>query len=50
MQTEKLGCVPVVDAANVLVGIVTEADFVRLAARLLRGRTDVGPARSVPKN
>lgn len=31
----KLGCLPVVDADQTLVGIVTEADFVKLAVRLL---------------
>lgn len=33
----KIGCLPVVDEAGTLVGIVTEADFVRLAAELLDG-------------
>ena len=40
LYAEKLGCLPVVNAENVLVGIVTEADFVLLASRLLEGRTD----------
>ncbi len=31
----KMGCVPVVDAEQKLVGIVTEADFVELARRYL---------------
>lgn len=31
----KLGCVPVVDRENVVVGILTESDFVRFAARVL---------------
>src|SRR5262249_54558325 len=31
----KYGCLPVVDAAGELVGIVTHADFVQLAAELL---------------
>ncbi len=31
----KFGCLPVVEADEVLVGIVTEADFVRLAATML---------------
>jgi CBS domain-containing protein len=37
MQKRKLGCVPVVaDDSNRLAGILTEADFVRLSAELLR--------------
>lgn len=35
MQHEKLGCLPVVNADNVVVGILTEADFLRLAVDLL---------------
>jgi CBS domain-containing protein len=31
----KIGCLPVLDADDRLIGIVTESDFVRLAARLL---------------
>ncbi|AEI69054.1 CBS domain-containing protein [Corallococcus macrosporus] len=31
----RFGCLPVVDGEGALVGIVTEADFLRLAARLL---------------
>jgi CBS domain-containing protein len=31
----KLGCVPVVDDNNVLVGILTESDFVRFAVEVL---------------
>ena len=31
MVTRKLGCVPVVDADGTLVGIITEADFVRMS-------------------
>ncbi len=31
----KFGCLPVVDAAGVLLGIVTEADFLRLAVQML---------------
>jgi len=33
---KKLGCLPVVDADQKLLGIVTEADFVKLAVRLLK--------------
>ena len=43
MQREKLGCLPVVDEKNRLVGILTEADFVRLALELLQGRSEPGP-------
>jgi CBS domain-containing membrane protein len=32
----KYGCLPVVDSDNVLVGILTEADFLRLTVRLLK--------------
>jgi CBS domain-containing membrane protein len=32
----KYGCLPVVDADSILIGIVTEADFLRLTVRLLR--------------
>ena len=35
MWENKIGCLPVVTEAGVLVGIVTEADFVQLAVRLL---------------
>lgn len=35
MLDRKLGCLPVTDGERRLVGIITEADFVRLAARLL---------------
>jgi CBS domain-containing protein len=37
MQKGKLGCLPVVNGENSLVGIITEADFVALCMRLLRG-------------
>jgi CBS domain-containing protein len=36
METKKLGCLPVVDDDNRLLGIVTEADFVTLARRMLQ--------------
>ncbi len=32
----KYGCLPVVDGDGILVGIVTEADFLRLTVRLLK--------------
>ena len=32
----KYGCLPVVDGDGILIGIVTEADFLRLTVRLLR--------------
>ncbi|MFO0570242.1 MAG: CBS domain-containing protein [Polyangiaceae bacterium] len=35
MWNSKLGCLPVVTDAGALVGIVTEADFVKLALKLL---------------
>ena len=35
IEREKIGCLPVVEGGK-LVGIVTEADFVRLARKLLR--------------
>lgn len=35
MRSGKLGCMPVVDSENKLVGIITEADFVDLCVRLL---------------
>ena len=33
----KIGCLPVVDAEGTLVGIITEADFIRIAVKLLGG-------------
>jgi len=48
MQREKVGCLPVVDGRNVLVGIVTESDFVALAVQLLdRDAAFSKPPRSV---
>jgi CBS domain-containing protein len=35
LQHDKIGCLPVVDAQNTLVGIITDADFLRLALRVL---------------
>jgi CBS domain-containing membrane protein len=35
MLRGKLGCLPVLDAENDLIGILTEADFVKLSAALL---------------
>lgn len=37
MRTHKLGCLPVVEDGNRLVGLITEADFVALAQNLLEG-------------
>ncbi len=37
MWDQKLGCLPVVGEGNKLLGIVTEADFLRLALALLAG-------------
>jgi CBS domain-containing membrane protein len=39
IETNKIGCLPVV-AAGKLVGIVTEADFVHFARKLLEHRSD----------
>lgn len=36
LYRNKYGCLPVLDDQNVLIGIVTEADFLRLAIALLR--------------
>jgi CBS domain-containing membrane protein len=38
LWNNKLGCLPVVDDDKKLLGIVTEADFVKLALRLLEGK------------
>lgn len=38
MLRSKLGCLPVVDGAGLLVGTLTETDFLRLTARWLAGR------------
>jgi CBS domain-containing protein len=38
MRLNKLGCLPVVDGDNTLVGIITEADFVELCEHLLTRR------------
>jgi CBS domain-containing protein len=37
MRREKLGCIPVVEGENTLVGIITEADFVTLSINWLEG-------------
>jgi CBS domain-containing protein len=37
MWDSKIGCLPVVDAEGTLLGIITEADFIRIAVRLLGG-------------
>ena len=39
MWENKIGCLPVVNEAGILVGIVTEADFVQLALRLLKDQS-----------
>jgi CBS domain-containing membrane protein len=41
LETRKIGCLPVVDGEK-LIGIVTEADFVRLARRFLDDRAQPG--------
>ncbi|HVU00335.1 MAG TPA: CBS domain-containing protein [Polyangiaceae bacterium] len=35
LHSQKVGCLPVVNAENAVVGILTDSDFVALAARLL---------------
>jgi CBS domain-containing membrane protein len=35
MLRNKVGCLPVIEGENTLVGIITEADFVKLCERLL---------------
>lgn len=40
LLARKIGCLPVVDEEGALVGIVTEADFVRVAADLLEATAD----------
>jgi CBS domain-containing protein len=42
MWEGKIDCLPVIDDDGTLVGIVTEADFVRLAAQLLAAEIDEG--------
>jgi CBS domain-containing protein len=37
MTRKKLGCLPVVDREGTLLGIITEADFVKLCAAILKG-------------
>jgi len=44
MIRKKYGCLPVVDARGLLVGIVTETDATRLAERLVRDLDAVGAA------
>lgn len=41
MLRHKIGCVPVTGPGGLLLGIVTESDFVRLAYRLLGGTVPV---------
>lgn len=45
MIRKKYGCLPVVDGKGKLVGIVTETDATRLAARLVRDLDEVTAAR-----
>jgi CBS domain-containing membrane protein len=37
MWASKIGCLPVIDSEGTLLGIITEADFIRLAVQLLGG-------------
>ncbi len=39
LRQKKLGCLPVVKGENTFLGIITEADFVALAATLLKALT-----------
>jgi CBS domain-containing membrane protein len=43
MLEAKIGCLPVIDADEKLVGIVTEADFLKLTVRLLGGAATPPP-------
>nr|WP_240806895.1 CBS domain-containing protein [Polyangium spumosum] len=45
MLTQKIGCLPVVDEARRLLGIVTDADFVKMARDGLRAGRITQPAR-----
>lgn len=38
MRTQRAGCLPVLDGAGRLVGLVTELDFVEVAEKLLSGK------------
>lgn len=40
MQQHEIGCLPVVDANNVLVGIITEMNFLKISNRLLKRIND----------
>jgi len=50
MLERKFGCLPVCDADGVLVGIVTEADFVRFAADVVRDLDVVAEAVRAQEN
>lgn len=47
MYLEKIGCLPVIDAEQKVIGIITEADFVRFAAEMI---TDLDRAVVVAKH
>jgi CBS domain-containing protein len=40
MLEKRIGCLPVVDEKNVLVGIITTSDFLKVAISLLSGATN----------
>jgi len=48
MWKHKIGCLPVVDADGTLVGIVTEADFLKLSMKLLRA-ANASPTSNKPR-
>ena len=35
MREERISCLPIVDEQNILVGVVTEYDFIKLATKIL---------------
>ena len=35
MREERISCLPIVDDDNILVGVVTEYDFIKLATKIL---------------
>jgi len=47
MLEAKIGCLPVVDADDKLVGIITEADFLKLTVRMLGGGAMPPPPSSI---
>lgn len=41
MARDKFGCIPIVDAEHVLLGIVTQIDVLKYIARFLKGETQI---------